>query len=137
MVNGSIAHPTMRGLLRGVKDDNGMPIFSSNMQDANRYQLDGSPMEFQRNGAFTASDALMFSGAWDQVVWAFRADAQFEIAKEGVIQDGSGAIIYNLLQQRMFALVMWLRLGWQVPNPPKAVSPTAATRYPIAVLTAS
>lgn len=137
MVTGSIAHPVMRGRLRGVKDDNGMPIFNANMQEASRYQLDGTPMEFQRNGAFTSSDALMFSGDWNQVVWSFRADAQFEIAKEGVIQDGSGAIIYNLLQQRMFALVMWLRLGWQVPNPPKAMSPTASTRYPIAVLTAS
>lgn len=137
MVNGVISHPAMRGYLRGVKDDNGMPIFNPVMQQANNYTLDGQPMLFSRNAAFATTDALAFAGDWSQVVWAFRADAQFEIAREGVIQDGSGAIIYNLLQQRMFAMVMWLRLGWQVPNPPKQMSATAATRYPVAVLTAT
>lgn len=137
LVNGVIAHPTVRGLLRGVKDDNGMPIFNSSMQGASQYALDGAPMRFQQNAGFASTDALAFAGDWSQVVWSFRADAQFEIAKEGVIQDGSGAIIYNLLQQRMFALVMWLRLAWQVPNPPKQLSPTEATRYPVAVMTAS
>jgi hypothetical protein len=50
-----------------------------------------------------------------------------------VIQDGTGAIVYNLAQQDMVALRAVMRLGWQVPNPITRLQTTTADRYPIAV----
>jgi len=50
--------------------------------------------------------------------------------------DGAGNIIYNLAQQDMVALRAVMRLGFALPNPINRMNPTAATRYPFAVLTA-
>lgn len=136
MVTASVAHPTMKGKLRSVKDSTGNPLLMTNMNQKAGYMLDGADTYFCNNGGFDSADALMFAGDWNQVVYSFRTDADFEIMKEGVIQDAAGNIIYNLGQQRMFALIIWFRWGWQVPNPPKRLSPTESTRYPIAVLTA-
>lgn len=135
MVTGWAAHPVMRGRLRTIKDSTGQPLFMTQMQQKTPYLLDGVSGLFCQNGGFTSSQALMFAGDWNQVVYAFRQEAQWEILREGVINDAAGNIIYNLGQQRMIALLMFFRFGWQVPNPPKRLSPTEATRYPVAVLT--
>lgn len=131
MVSGVVGVPSVAGLLRGVKDDNGNPIFLDDSKIA------GRNVRYQDNNAFTSSDALAFAGDFKKLVYSFRQDMQYAIDRSGIIQDGAGNIIYNLLQQRMVAMVMWMRLGWQAPNPPTLLAQTEATRYPVGVLTAS
>lgn len=65
MVNGVIAATTARGKLRGIKDDTGHPIYSSDMQGATRYALDGAPMYFPKNGSFDSSVAQTLYGRID------------------------------------------------------------------------
>lgn len=134
-VSGHVAAMSMKSKLRGLRDANGMPLFARLIQDKTRYELDGAPMEFPKNGSFAAASALDFAGDWSQLVWALRQDVTYKILDQAVITDGSNNIIYNLAQQDMVALRAVLRLGWQLPNPINRLQPTEASRYPFAVLT--
>lgn len=135
MVTGHVADITMRARLRGLRDGaGGQPIFMRSVQDAARYELDGEPVLFPRNGSMVPATALMISGDWQHLVYAWRQDISYLIADQGVVQDGTGTIVYNLFQQDMVALRMTLRLGVQLPNPAQFLNTNAATRYPFATL---
>ncbi len=136
MVNGSIAHLTMKAKLRGVRSTDGVPIFNPVPQTPGDYTLDGAPIAFPKNGAGSATN-LLIAGDWSQLAYSMRMDMEFEVFTQGVIQDGAGNIVYNLLQQRMAAIMVVMRLGFAVPNPVNRVNSNAATRYPWAVLTSS
>ena len=133
-VTGHVAALTMRAKLRGLRDDNGVPIFNRTVQATSMYELDGAPVEFPRNGSMDAATALMFTGDWTQLVYAMRQDITYKVLTEAVIQDGSGTIVYNLAQQDMVALRAVMRLGWQLPNPINRVNTSSSTRYPFSVL---
>lgn len=134
MVNGHVAHPVMMAGLRGLRTTEGIPLFVQSMQGAVSYALGGAPTEFITNGAFTSTQALMFSGDWKQLVYSIRQDITYKMITEGVITDGSGNIIYNLPQQDMVALRVVMRLAWQLPNPINLTNENNSTRYPFSVL---
>lgn len=134
MVDGHVAHVAMMAGLRGLRETGGAPIFLQSMQEAGRYTLGGAPIEFNRNGAFASTTALMFSGDWSQLVYSIRQDITYKLLDQAVLQDGSGNIIYNLAQQDMVAMRVVMRLGFQLPNPINAMNTNSSTRYPFAVL---
>jgi HK97 family phage major capsid protein len=134
MVTGSIASPTFKGKLRGIRDENLQPIFKTNMQDASRYELDGTPIYFPSDGSIVNTEGVLISGDWGQLVYAIRQDITYKVLTEAVIQDGSGAIIYNLAQQDMVALRAVIRLGFALPNPKTRMNEDDNTRYPFSVL---
>jgi HK97 family phage major capsid protein len=72
----------MRGRLRGVRDANGQPIFQRVMQERGRYELDGEPIEFPRNGAVDAARSLLVSGDYQQLLFCMRQDVTFRIFTE-------------------------------------------------------
>lgn len=134
-VSGHMADITMRAKLRGLKDSTGDPIFKQNMQGATNYALDGSPIDFPRNGAFDKTKALLISGDYSQLVYSVRQDVTYKILTEATIIDPSTkAVVYALAQQDMVALRIVMRLGWEVPNPINSLKPTEAQRFPFAVL---
>lgn len=133
-VNGHMADISMRAKLRGLRDDNGQPLFKSDMQTGTNYTLDGSAMSFPNNGAFDKTQALMISGDFNQLVYSIRQDLTYKIFTEGVVQNPDGSIAYNLMQNDMVALRAVMRLGWEIPNPINALQPTAASRCPFAIL---
>jgi hypothetical protein len=69
-----------------------------------------------------------------QFVLGVRKDITLKVLTEAVIQDNTGAIIYNLAQQDMTALRLTFRVGWQVANLVNFDQPVEASRYPAAVL---
>lgn len=133
MATGHVSAMSMRGKYRGLRSADGQPLFVRSMQEGVSYNLDGSPIFFPENGAIDAAQALQFSGNFKQLVYAMRQDITYKILTEAVIQDGAGAIVYNLAQQDMVALRAVMRLAWQIPNPINRMNP-GATRYPIGVL---
>jgi HK97 family phage major capsid protein len=138
--NGYIGAISMRGSLRGLRvDTTGMPLFRpaiDGMTGASSYSLDGEPIMFPRNGGLDPTEALLICGDWSKLVYSIRTDITYKVLDQAVIQDpDTGSIIYNLAQQDMVALRMYMRLGWQVPNPINLVQSTAADRYPFSVLT--
>jgi HK97 family phage major capsid protein len=135
MVNGHIASLALRGQLRGLRDGaTGQPIFVNTMQESTRYALDGAPIYFPTDGSVNAATALLFSGQWDQLVWAMRQDITFKILDQAVITDAGGLVIYNLPQQDMVALRATIRLGFALPNPISRVNQTAGTRLAFSAL---
>jgi hypothetical protein len=83
------------------------------------------------------ANTRLFVGDWSQFVLGVRKDVTFEMFREGVIQDNTGAIVFNLLQQDMSAMRVTFRAGWQVANPINYEQSTEANRYPAAVLRSS
>lgn len=134
-VTGSIASLTMRAKLRGCRDANGMPIFNRDPAGEFGYVLDGTPIRFPKNGAGNAT-YLQVTGDWSQLVYSVRQDIEFEIYTEGIIQDAGGSIVYNLMQQRMAAMMLTMRVGFAIPNIINRVNTSSATRYPWAYLVA-
>lgn len=135
-VTGNLAHPVMKGILRNTRAVGGESIFKVNMQDASRYELDGSPIYFAADGSINPATAYMFSGQWDQLVYSIRQDITYKVLDQAVIQDNAGNIVYNLAQQDMVALRAVIRLGFALPNPINRMNQVLATRFPFAVLTA-
>lgn len=134
-VTGHVAALSMKAKLRGLRDGaTGVPIFSRTPQAATPYELDGVPMDFPTNGSVDPATSLLISGDYQQAMYSIRQDVTYKVLDQAVIQDGAGAIIYNLAQQDMVALRVTMRLGWQLPNPVNRVQAVAANRYPFAVL---
>lgn len=118
MANGCVSALNMRAKLRSLRDDNGAPLFTQNMQEGARYALDGSPMYFPRNGFFDKSIAQMVVGDFSQAVYAIRQDVTVKILDQATIIDPvSKTVVYSLAQQDMIALRVVFRMGWALPNP--------------------
>ena len=133
--SGHMADITMRAKLRGLKDSTGQPIFRTGMQGATSYSLDGSPIDFPRNGAFDKTKALMITGDFSQLVYSIRQDVTYKLLTEATIVDPSTKeVIYALAQQDMVALRIVMRLGWEVPNPINNLKSKEAKRFPFAIL---
>lgn len=135
MVNGTAANLTMRSKLRAIRSSDGIPIFSTNMQDGPRYTLDGEPLFFVKNGALAAT-VRSISGDWTQLIYSMRQDLTYKIATEATIQSAGGDIEYNLFQQDMVALRAVMRLAWALPNPLNRINSNDTTRLPFAALLA-
>lgn len=134
-VTGYVGAVQARGVLRGVKDTTGQPIFRQGMTDGTSYMLDGQSIVFPKNGAIDPSETLLIGGDFKQMVFAIRQDLTVKRATEAVISDADGKVVYNLLQQDMTALRFVMRLGWQLPNPLNNIG--GESRYPFAILAPS
>ena len=133
-VTGHAANISLRAKLRGVRDEVGQPIFMPSMQSNAQYMLDGAPMYFPRNGSLP-TEVLDIAGDWNQLVYSIRRDMTWDIFREGVISDPTTKLVVtNLMQQRMTALMVTMRLGFALPNPVNMVQPDKTVRYPFAVL---
>lgn len=140
LVNGHIGAISLRARLRGLRDNEGRPLFNNVPgMPISPYAIDGEPIIFPRNGVFqdaqlAGDGAELISGDWDKARFAIRQDLTFEIFKEGVISDGDGKVLLNLMQQDAKAVRVVMRLGWAKANPINRVNPDANTRFPFGVL---
>jgi len=131
MPNAFASAISMRGKLRGLRDDNSRPLFVGGLRDTSSpYALDGMPMFFPRNGAWDDEKALMICGDMSQAVYSIRQDMTYKILTEGVIQDENNEIVYNLAQNDMVALRCVMRLGWEIPNPINSIQTDKTLRCP-------
>jgi HK97 family phage major capsid protein len=112
-------------------------------------ELDGEPIVYTMEGMWptwaadpdgagagvATAGVHGFAGDFkNQFILGIRKDITYEVFREGVIQDNTGAIVYNLLQQDMVALRVTFRAGWQVANTINYSQTVEGSRYPAAVL---
>lgn len=127
----AIANTNIRGALRQARSTAGEQLAEVSQNGA--YDLD---ISYPMRGLWPTGAGAARLIALDEAefVLGVRQDVTFKILDQAVIQDNTGAIIYNLAQQDMVALRMVMRVGWQVANTINYDQPTEASRYPAAVL---
>lgn len=136
----------MKGRLRKSRNTTG-DRQDAGRTDAQFSEFDGDPITYVGAGILPDATAdpdgagagvatkglLAIAGEWDKFVLGVRKDITMKVLDQAVIQDNTGAIIYNLAQQDMVALRVTFRAGWEFANPiQKGVD--SSTTYPAAVL---
>jgi len=81
-----------------------------------------------------ATQVEAVAGDFSQGILGVRQDLTFKMLDQSVIQDNTGAIIYNLAQQDLVAMRVVCRYAFQIPNPIDRMQPTEGNRYPFGVL---
>lgn len=133
-VTGFVGDITMKSKFRGLRDANGGMIFVPSVTANTPSTLFGQAIEYNKVGYWDNTLAKLIAGDFSQAVYAMRQDITYKVLDQAVIQDNTGAIVYNLAQQDMVALRCVLRLAWQLPNPINSRKEVEASRYPFAVL---
>lgn len=136
--NGFWARKQVRGKLRGLRSTTKEFLFLANEGSPNSAintgTLFGEKIVFSNAGfsSYTTSAAnySMIGGDWTQGIVGVREDISMELFDTGVIQDNTGNIVFNLLQQDMIAMRATARFAFAVPNPINRQNQVAATRYP-------
>lgn len=130
-VTGFATRTSYKSRFRGARDTTGQPLM-----DTATNSLYGIPIGYFMAGQFSSGTgaAELFALDRRQFILGIRSDIKIRRFTEGVIQDGSGAIQYNLMQQDMTAVRLTMRVAWQVANPETYDQPTDASRYPAAAL---
>lgn len=137
-VTGYVASRTARGRFRSARASDGQRLDAGRVS-ATLSEFDGDPVAYPMRGLWPSGGVVgtnvrMFAGDWTQFVVGVRQDITYKVLDQAVIQDGTGAIQYNLAQQDMVAMRVVMRVGWQVANPLNYDQPTDSARYPAAVL---
>jgi HK97 family phage major capsid protein len=131
-----IAARSARARLRAARASDGQKL-DAGRTNGTLNELDGLPVLYPMRGLFPAGGAAgtnvrAFVGDWSEFVVGIRRDITVDLFREGVVQDNTGAIVYNLMQQDMSAMRVTMRLGWQVSNAANFDQTTEASRYPAA-----
>lgn len=134
-VDGVVARTNARAQFRAARSTQGVRLDTDRIAP-NLKDIDGNPILYTMRGLWP-SNTRLFAGDFSQFVVGVRKDVTFEMFREGVIQDNTGAIVFNLLQQDMSAMRVTFRAGWQVANPINYEKSVEADRYPVATLHSS
>jgi len=132
-VNAQYASRRIRKRLRGLRDDNGQPIYLESLRsDGSDRSLMGEDITFVTNGAWDSSLATMIVGDRMAAILGIRQDVQYKILTEATLTDGSGNVTIALAEQDMIALRAKFRLGFVVAN--NVSRETGDQEFPFAVL---
>ncbi len=124
--NGIVGGLGLKSAFRNMTDTTGQPITGT--------EIDSMPKTFLNNGAWDKKVAKLIVGDWKQVYYSIRQEMEVEVFTEATIKDptridsNGNPIEYNLAQQRMIAIMLTMRLGWEIPNP---ISVETETNNPI------
>lgn len=135
-VSGFVANRSVRGKLRAARNADGVRLDAGRV-NGDLGSIDGAPIAYPMRGmwAGTTGAARIFAGDFaSQFVVGVREDITVKILDQAVIQDSTGAIVFNLAQQDAVGLRVKARFGWQVSNTINDDNPNVATRYPSAAL---
>jgi len=134
-VTGHGADVSVRGKLRALRDNNGVPIFIPNIREQGGNMLYGLPVVFSANGAFDTSVADLITGDWTKLVVGVRRDMTFDTSDSGVLTDDTGKVVANAFQDDLVLLRVHMRLGVVIGQPVTRITGTAT--YPFALVKAA
>lgn len=132
-VNGFVTARTFRRFLRGSRNAQG-----DKLADMSENTIEGQRVVYAMAGMWptAVSTARVVGGDFTQGIVGIRQDITWKLSTEGVIQDATGAILYNALQQDLSIMRVVFRAAFQVANPITRDRPVEAQRFPFGVLNA-
>jgi HK97 family phage major capsid protein len=137
-VNGFAAAPGTNWNLVGLRSAQGVPIYQPDMKSGPGGSLYGYPMNEINNGSWQSglTGAVMLAGDFSKSIIGIRSDISFKMFDQGVISDGSGVVVLNLMQQDTVAMRMTMRLAYATVNPVTIMQPGSAitARWPFAAI---
>lgn len=138
-MDGVVAATSMKGKLRAARSTQGERL-DENRISGDLKSIDGTPIMYPMRGLFPTGlgaglNTRVFLGDFSNFVLGVRSDITIDMFKEGVVQDNTGAIIFNLMQQDLKAMRVTMRLGWQVANLLNYDQPAEGSRYPVSRIT--
>jgi len=134
-LRGGIAARSLRGLARKARNVDGVRHAEIEIS-ADSLEIDGVDFAFPMRGQWPTGLSQPQALAFDpeEFVLGIRQDITYKLLDQAVIQDNTGAIIYNLPQQDMVAMRCVFRAGWQVANTINYDRPVESQRYPASVM---
>lgn len=132
-VTGVVTQRSYLGRFRQVRSTAGERLLDV---DLNGKMIEGAPYRISMDGLWPtgSNSAELFAGDFSNSIVGVRKDFTYKRLDQAVIQDNTGAIVYNLAQQDMIALRLTFRVAWQVANLLNYQQPTEANRYPWGIL---
>lgn len=134
-VNGFASQPGLNWQLTALRDAEGRPLYTRDLQSAGNGNLLGYPINEVDNGAWDESKAVLLAADWSNFVVGVRKDITFKMLDQSVITDDDGKVILNLAQQDCVALRCVFRAGFQIANPITSLQSDKAKRFPAGVIT--
>lgn len=135
-INGWLIRPGFKWrLLRVRSSGSGEPIYVPDLQEGRGGSLYGYPLMEVANGAWDPTVADMLLGDWNMAIIGMRQDISFKMFDQGIINDASGAVVWNAMQQDGVAMRVVMRLAFATANPVTNLNSNGNTRFPFGVLT--
>lgn len=131
-VTGFAAKPAFTWQLAGIRSQDGAPIYQPDLTASPTGRgLYGYPLAEVANGSWDADEAILLAGDWSKAIVGIRQDISYKVFDQGVITDGDGAVVLNLMQQDSVALRVVARYAFATANP---ANPTASGGAPFGAL---
>lgn len=132
-VNAAFTGRFLRRSLRGLRDDDGQPIYLDAIRsDGSTASIYGQDLRYLTNGGWDRDEAVMLAGDASKVVLGIREDVQVKLLDQATL--GTGANQINLAERDMVALRFKFRVAFATAYSTARVG-GQPTDYPFAVLT--
>jgi HK97 family phage major capsid protein len=134
-LNGFMTKPGFQWQLVGLRSADGIPVYTTSLTGGAGAGLYGMPLNEVSNGAWDSTSASLIGGDFSKAIIGVRQDISVKIFDQGVISDGNGAIVLNLMQQDSVAMRVTARFGFATAKPVTPLEDSALQRAPFAILT--
>lgn len=133
-LTGFLSKPGFTWQLNGLRSTDGVPIYQTNLQGGIGRGLFGYPLNEVGNGAWDSTSASLIAGDFSKAIVGIRQDITVKIFDQGVISDGSGNVVLNLMQQDSVAMRVVARIAFATAKPVTPLEDSALERAPFAYL---
>lgn len=126
-VDGNAADLTVKGMLRGVRDNTGALLLGeSQVNGLTIPTLYGEPTVYT---TFTTGVPNFITGDWSSLIVGVRSDIRYNMDPSAVIADDTGKVIISGWQDNQTPLKVWARFAAQIVNPVTHRAPTGAKPF--------
>lgn len=132
-VNSAFTGRFLRRQLRGLRDENGQPIYLDALRsDGSTASIYGQDLRYLTNGGWDRTEAIAMVGDASKVVIGVREDVQVKLLDQATL--GTGANQINLAERDMVALRFKFRVAFATAYSTARVG-GQPTDYPFSVIT--
>lgn len=106
---GHAADVSVRAKLRGLRSEQGVPLFVNDVTQAGGSTLYGLPIRFTQPGVMDTAEAEFITGDWTKLIIGVREDLRFDTSTDATLVDGT--TVHSMFQEDSVAMRAYIRLG--------------------------